>query len=301
METRKKAFTLIEVMTVIGIIALLVGILIPAITKVRIMVKETQQKAQLNTISLALGAFKNDFGYYPPSYPVDSRGEFYCGAQKLAEAMFGQDLLGFNRKSTFNRDGQNDAKTEDWYPDNLNPSTQAGKDNLAQRMPIYIENGTKYAFRLKDIAYKNQTGQQLDGNLYVICDEFTVKEVTITSPSGATTRSQVGTPILYYRANTNSRVFDTGPIPDRIYNKDDNIWLLRLGRIDNGKPHILVTNDGTYGPEGGLYFYDDKYKIVDPKASTTNMLWPHRPDSYLLISAGADGEYGTVDDITNFK
>jgi hypothetical protein len=28
--------------------------------------------------------------------------------------------------------------------------------------------------------------------------------------------------------------------------------------------------------------------------------WPHRPDSYLLISAGADGIYGTNDDIRNF-
>jgi hypothetical protein len=28
--------------------------------------------------------------------------------------------------------------------------------------------------------------------------------------------------------------------------------------------------------------------------------WPYRSDSYLLISAGADGLYGTDDDIRNF-
>ncbi len=299
METRRKAFTIVEILTVITIIALLVGILIPAITKVRMMVKEMQQKAQFNTITLAIGAFKNDFGYYPPSFSRDSRNEICCGSQRLAEAMFGQDLLGFHRKSTFNRDGWNDDHTEEWYPANLAPTTTAGKNNLAQRKPIYLENGTKYAFKLQDVAYQNNPGQ-LRGDLYLMCDEFVTKDVTITSPSGTTTRSRAGTPILYYRADTNSKVFDTGPVRDRIYNSDDNVWLLRLGRIDNGEPHTLVTNDGTAG-QGGLYFYDEDYKIVDPKVTTVNMKRPYRPDSYLLISAGADGEYGTVDDITNFE
>jgi hypothetical protein len=38
--------------------------------------------------------------------------------------------------------------------------------------------------------------------------------------------------------------------------------------------------------------------IQDPKV--TARPWPYRPDSYLLISAGADGLYGTPDDICNF-
>jgi len=39
---------------------------------------------------------------------------------------------------------------------------------------------------------------------------------------------------------------------------------------------------------------------MDPKASASGIVWPYRPDSYILISAGADGYYGTADDITNF-
>ena len=51
---------------------------------------------------------------------------------------------------------------------------------------------------------------------------------------------------------------------------------------------------------------------MDPYGNFTNYLddpqkapnvtggWPHRSDSYILISAGVDGEYGTGDDITNF-
>ena len=44
------------------------------------------------------------------------------------------------------------------------------------------------------------------------------------------------------------------------------------------------------------YFYD---YIRDPKVSDRHP-WPFRPDSYLLISAGMDGLYGTEDDIRNF-
>jgi hypothetical protein len=38
---------------------------------------------------------------------------------------------------------------------------------------------------------------------------------------------------------------------------------------------------------------------MNPKI--TAKLTPHRPNSYLLISPGYDGEYGTADDITNFN
>ncbi len=44
------------------------------------------------------------------------------------------------------------------------------------------------------------------------------------------------------------------------------------------------------------FFYEEY--IRDPKIEAR--VWPYRPDSYLLISAGADGLYGTPDDIRNF-
>ncbi len=55
---------------VLGIIALLVGLLLPAMTTVRNSAKETKQKAQFSSINLALVTFKNDYGDYPhPNVP----------------------------------------------------------------------------------------------------------------------------------------------------------------------------------------------------------------------------------------
>ena len=67
-KRKKSAFTLVELLIVLGIIAILVSLLIPALTMVRKMAKETQQKAQITTIELAIVAFKNDYGDYPPSH-----------------------------------------------------------------------------------------------------------------------------------------------------------------------------------------------------------------------------------------
>lgn len=100
-------FTIVELLTVLAIIAMLVGLLVPALNLVRNIAKETKQKAQLTTIGLALTAFRNDDGDYPRSdwpVPPASPGD-YCGAQKLAEALLGWDLLGFHPKSAWRADG----------------------------------------------------------------------------------------------------------------------------------------------------------------------------------------------------
>ena len=108
MRRRESGFTIVEMLTVVGILALLVGLLIPALTAVKKSAKETKQKAQLTTIELALVTFKNDYGDYPASdwtYPVAGSSEGYCGAQKLSEALVGWDLLGFHPKSGWRADG----------------------------------------------------------------------------------------------------------------------------------------------------------------------------------------------------
>ena len=287
-------------MTVLAVITILVALLIPALSMVRRMAKETQQKAQLTTIDLALLAFKGDYGDYPSSAQVDDKAERYCGAQKLAEALFGQDLLGFHPDSLFRRDGT-DKDGQDLYPPNLNPSNASDEANLKARIGLYLERATANAFRLGKTAehdglFKNT--DRLDPDLFVVCDVFGIKKITI----GAGETVKAGTPILYYKANTSSKVFHTGRFDERIYDCRDNIDLIKLGLLSpDAKPtdtHKLWEPGGS-----GTFFYDEDYKVVDPKASSVmapGVTWPHRPDSYILISAGADGEYGTKDDICNF-
>jgi len=56
---------MIELITVMAIIALLVGILIPSVGAVRVSVAKTKTKAQFSGYATAYESFKAEYGYYP--------------------------------------------------------------------------------------------------------------------------------------------------------------------------------------------------------------------------------------------
>lgn len=68
----KRAFTLIELLTVIAIIAILAGILIPAVGKVRTNANVAASKSNLSNYLNAIQMFKGEYNYYPfPEAQVD--------------------------------------------------------------------------------------------------------------------------------------------------------------------------------------------------------------------------------------
>ncbi len=286
MKCKKYGFTLVELLTVLAIIALLAGILIPSLTMVRNIARETKQKAQLAAIDQALMAFRSDYGDYPPSGPRDQTNQPYCGAQKLTEALLGWDLLGFHPQSVWRADGLDAGGGQGTY-DPPNP----GDVSLNERVGPYLDVATANAFRLGDNSLRPQdpyglfnNSAPLNPDRFVLCDSFGAKKITV---GGKTVKA--GTPILYYRANTSKNTIEGVDPKYRIYNYYDNRALIALGRMTDGEEHPLRL--------GVMYqnFYD---YITDPKV--TARPWPYRADSYILISAGADGLYGTSDDITNF-
>ncbi len=310
---------MIEILVVVGIIALLVGMLIPAVSMVKKTAKEVKQKAQFTAIDLGLAAFKNDYGDYPPSLwwfpPPDTppnADRSYCGSQKLAEAMVGWDLLGFHPNSAWRSDGLDAVDGAGSY----DPARVRGDadgdgviDTLGERRDRYVELGMANAFRIGQSAAGVSDGLFLDGigdfgtrlaeHTYVLCDVFEVSDRTIRLANGKTVHP--GTPILYFKAQPSYK-FMVNPASassnqqqaDRsIYRIRDNQPLLNLRRVaDGGKP---LSTRRQHPMTNWATFYE---MIADPKVQAQP--WPHRPDSYILISAGHDGLYGTDDDICNF-
>ncbi len=270
----KKAFTIVELLTVMSVIVILIGLLVPALTQVRQFAYEVKQKAQLHSIDTAIEAFHSVMDYYPDSDQTVG----YCGAMKLAEAMMGQDLLGFHPDSVFNAAGT-DSQGRNLY----NANTISARKNLF--LPIDNAN----AFRLTDIYLNTGT---LDPNLFVLCDVFR----RVQNRHGA---GRIGMPILYYKADTAKTKHDFTHPDDSVYNYKDNSTLVGLGMPFTAGVHPLNQmydkDNNPIGPAGLRFYLNTK---SDKVTSTTV---PVRSDSYMLISAGNDGLYGTRDDICNFE
>lgn len=230
-----------------------------------------RQTAVYASLVSALEIFRSEFEVYPPSDALDDVNQPYCGAMKLTEAMVGQDLLGFRPASTFRLDGT-DPKTGEFLYATAPPSVRA-------RRGPFLDVTYTAARRMGDVYGKGNAGP-FPEHVYVLCDVFERRR-----PGGAET----GMPILYYRADREGAAHDVNAPdnPENIYDYRDNQMLIGLGVPGKpGKAHPLAD------PKR---FYINMRSHKSPEVPR-----PYRADSYILISAGRDGLYGTKDDICNF-
>ncbi len=288
-SNRKAAFTIVELLTVMSIIVILIGLLVPALNQVKRFAFEVKQKAQLSGIDKALELFNSEFDGYPDSSAMGPDGAEYAGAMKLCEAVMGQDLLGYHPDSTFRSDGSNGVRL--LYPDASSVDPAVYRANLSTRKGPYLPLDNANAYSMGDLY--GDAAPFLPTH-FVLCDVY--KRVT-----HKTIGKRVGMPILYYKANTANTLHDVGTPdnPQNIYNYRDNQTLLMLGKpweqgapgSQGSSPHKLAVEKGT----AGLRFY---WNTKNEKVLTASR--PYRSDTFILISAGWDGEYGTPDDVCNF-
>jgi type II secretory pathway pseudopilin PulG len=287
---KRRAFTIVELLTVMSIIVILIGLLVPALNKVRRFATDVKQRAQLHSMDAAIELFNSEFNGYPPSGALDPVGQNYCGAMKLCEALMGQDLLGFHTNSVFRADGKDATGTTFLYPPSFDALTpQERESSLRARKGPFLGTENANAYRLEDI-YGSNVGSFL-GIRFVLCDVYERQ-----MQAGKKT----GMPILYYKADTANNYHDPNvaaqmlPADSRgnIYNYWDNRALIELGKPwesagTTSTPHRLA--------DPQRFFKNTK----SDRITTTSR--PVRAEEFILISAGWDGEYGTADDICNFE
>lgn len=323
---------MVELMVVIAVIALLVAILMPALSMARSKAKYTQAKAQFNAFQAGIEAFRGESALgarIPPSASddpddhqliadpnddgtPDSPNMRIAGAHLLFQAMLGADLLGTPGFVDTDRNGF-------WSDDTYRGKGGAYELDTSTTLPMrpryggagYVDD--KMKARAKSLAQLQEEGSivMMDG-----IAEDTAAQLLFLDPWDH--------PILYYRANPAARWMMGEDIDTRgIYRQEDNGII--TGSTAEGYANKGIDFGAGANPRGyyhnicvavypnpvpvfaagandllTLPAYDDSLArfILDPSVTVRNT--PVRKDSYLLISAGEDGRYGTSDDVINW-
>lgn len=324
-KTQRQAFTLVEMLTVIAIITLLIGILVPSLNAARNAATKTAVQAQLQAISTGNEMFRNDEGEYAKSnpYTFGPYGQTAAqttamnnwevtnlnGAHLIVDAMIGRDSLGYDPKPGV---GPGNGVDSRW-------STAAGSPPAtyprARRNPYIKPEGISVATAAKPpqdafgpystSAIPNSYLPQpdpVDANATVFIDKF-------------------GFPILYYRARPNStprtEIMQTNNgtatdanIGDGVYDGRDNF----LFTSPVGRQHRIADATATINysyPLGTQTLNNNFAEFIrsfrassyQPATNPPNIDFP-RPvngETFLLLTPGKDGIYGNLDDVGNWN
>jgi prepilin-type N-terminal cleavage/methylation domain-containing protein len=299
----RTAFTLIELLTVVAIIVILIAVLVPALSQARIKAQETASLASIKNIEQGLELFRADpvnKGQYPPSHNPDSplagqsggNAKSYTGANWLSDALMGPENLGWDPRATSPLSKQIAWAQTASEIRRINPyvapdSVRVERDiDVGSQVSRYWD---RYPNDARVIVDNSFFDPELNGLNHAIL--YYRANPAAQSTWGLAAGSTVAPGKLIYDHSDNTRIIERQPIA---VNPTSSPLLAVSGNVPNAA-------DTTLTPGSFYEFIQDREVAQLVQQGNTLIRRPSRPGSFLLISPGLDGLYGTNDDITNFR
>lgn len=278
-----RGFTLVELLLVIGIIALLISILLPTVTRVRVAAQTANTKQMLNRLEAAISMYYNDFQAYP--------GPF-SNAQVGTPS---PDGLVYMMDGTTDNSRPNLTSTENLFLGIVGGLRINGGTLEANFTSTSLPNGPLSLNTVNPKRYQVYLSVEPAETTAMTAPRFFP---TNAKGFGGETDTRVPEvldkysnpmPILYLRANRGSSGFITTDNAGQ-YNFSH---LAPYGFANISADYTTDSRDGSIS-RSFRYFGNET-------TSSSSVGVPHKKDAFILISAGPDGKYGTADDITNYR
>lgn len=157
---RRRGFTLIEVLVVLIVLGILVGLLVPAVTGAYNKARVTAAAAEVRNMSLALEAFKQQYGAYPPSrLLVAEDGDYSAAAVGPVNAPLAprslRALRGLWPRLDLRTDGSKPPVPGGWFDVN--------GDHVKQTKPYVLSGSECLVLFLGGVQAKTDQGWTVDG------------------------------------------------------------------------------------------------------------------------------------------
>lgn len=267
----RAAFTLVELLAVVGILALLMALLTPAVFRARASAVNAKVKAEIDMLHMALMNYKSEYGSFPPTDMnglwmwaatpprVNPNHVAYKHLVRIYPRMAERTQDAPNGESPFKYMAQMSPAQalvfwlRGFYPNQEYPLTNGSWPPQGTRKRLFdFEEGRLYAAS----SYRTQNG--------VVRQRFTPREPTNTFfeneyPVYFTAHPDSGLPYVYL----DSRCY--GSQPDLVYHATS-----RTGGNTSARPYLTSTR-----PTNATYA---QYHVA--------------PETFQLIASGPDASYG---------